>query len=107
MQLGITSILVLVSSMTFAQDLSAAKPSAFVMCRNKKIVRTLRIEAGGSEGAACSTTYTKAGVDRVIGTGQFEVSCKKFLNNVRGNLEEAGWKCRNIEQARISSSATP
>lgn len=105
MQLSLTSILILVSSLAYAQNISAAKPSSFVMCRNKKIVRTLRVESGGDDGVACTTTYTKAGIDKVVGTGKFEPSCQNFLTNVRKNLEEAGWVCKEKTEITISSSS--
>lgn len=71
----------------------------YVMCQNGDIIRTVRIELGDQ---GCKTIYTKNGKDRVIGSGQFVVSCTGFLNNVQKNLEEAGWKCRDISGASMT-----
>lgn len=73
----------------------------YVMCRNKQIVRTIRAEWHKSTDS-CNTLYTKNGKDRSVGTGRFFDSCVKFLENVQGNLEKAGWKCRDISKASIT-----
>lgn len=71
----------------------------YIMCQNGNIIRTVRIELFDQ---GCRTVYTKYGKDRVIGSGQFVISCTGFLNNVKKNLEEAGWKCRDISGADIT-----
>ena len=72
------------------------------MCKNRKIVRTLRVQSGQAGG--CQTVYTKAGVDRIIGNGINKNSCFKFMDNVRGNLGKAGWACKDISRSQISHS---
>ena len=74
-------------------------PSQFIYCKLHKQVRTIRLVPSTTE-KPCNTIYTKQGKDRVIGTGQMNHSCVKFLENVKGNLAEAGWKC---EDASASS----
>jgi len=75
--------------------------NALVLCKNQKIVRTIRVEV--KDDKSCETKYTKAGVDRTIGTGNYETSCDRFLNNVKGNLQTAGWKCKDVSSAKIVS----
>jgi len=77
----------------------AVEASKFIMCRSQKIVRTIRIEKV-SDG--CETVYTKAGVDRVVGSGRHQESCESVLNNIRRNLEDAHWNCREVDSAAIS-----
>jgi len=77
------------------------KPS-FIMCKNKKIIRTVRVEPT-MDPKGCITTYTKAGIDRVVGTGIHIRSCVNFLNNIKTNLEKANWNCRDISTAKVSA----
>ena len=80
-----------------------SEKSTYVMCRSRKIVRTIRVAKVKESGGACTTYYTKAGNDRVVGTGIRHSSCYKFLNNIRENLEKANWKCKDISRAKIHS----
>ena len=80
-----------------------AADSSYVLCKNRKIVRTLRVVT--DEDSSCKTAYTKEGRDQVIGSGRFEETCHSFLRNVRRNLEEANWKCRDISHAEIAVSS--
>lgn len=90
-----------------ASTADAAKHrQTYVMCRNKKIVRTIRVEMGSNTEANCETLYTKAGVDRVVGNGVNKESCERVVNNIRGNLEAAAWKCRDISAKSNISVAT-
>ena len=99
-----------ISASAFAQTASAvvseeakqnATDASYVLCKNKATVRTIRVE---KEKGLCVTTYTKEGVDQIVGQGQAENTCFGILNNIKGNLEKADWKCKDISQARISSS---
>lgn len=76
------------------------EPVAFVLCRSKKDVRTIRVvsDAGG---AACTTLYTKAGEDKVVGGNRSLAACRSVMQSVRTNLEAASWNCRTVETARI------
>ena len=80
---------------------ATSKHPTYVICKNHKIVRTLRVEQSGS---ACKTLYTKAGIDREVGNGKNLSSCFKFMDNVRGNLGTAGWTCKDISDSTISKS---
>lgn len=74
-------------------------PIAHVICKNQKVVRTLRVQKGNGK---CETLYTKNGQDQVIASGINANSCKKYLTDVQGNLIKAGWKCRETKEAVVS-----
>ncbi|WP_374078262.1 hypothetical protein [Bdellovibrio bacteriovorus] len=84
------------SSLAFA-DLG----ESLVLCKHNKTVRTLRVEMG--EDQKCRAIYTKQGVDETIGSGLNPNSCVEFVSNVRKNLEEAKWNCREVKEARTSN----
>lgn len=86
----------------WAQATVAEVPTEYVLCRNKKIVRTIRIEK--QENGECATIYTKAGQDRDVGGGKWIESCEKIVENIKGNLEKAGWTCRVVPAAGITES---
>ena len=93
--------ILLSTTFAFAQfETSYEKFEDYVLCKNAKHVRTLRINREAENGH-CKTLYTKAGVDRVVGQGQSIYTCQHFLKNVRTNLEKAQWKCEEINQVRI------
>lgn len=73
----------------------------YVLCKQKQIVRTIRVVQNDD---GCTTEYTKAGVDRIVGAGEFLKSCRAVLKNIRGNLEGAAWRCRDISHARVDSN---
>ena len=77
------------------------KDSTYMMCKNKKVVRTVRVEKKNNGG--CKTTYTKEGVDQNVGESWVASRCLKVLKNIRINLEKANWKCKDISEARVSS----
>ncbi len=79
-----------------AEDLEVS-----VICRNKKEVRTLRVEKDPA--GKCSTIYTKLGRDQNIGLATNESSCTEILQKVRVNLEAADWKCREVKESRVSN----
>lgn len=88
----------------FSSFAHAEMGESFVLCKNKKMVRTLRVELGSDQ--KCRAIYTKQGVDEVIGSSQQVASCVEFVSNVRKNLEEGKWSCREVKEARTSSVIT-
>lgn len=78
------------------------EPQKYVLCKNKSIVRTIRVE---SDGEGCKAKYTKAGVDRVIGYGSSPGACNRFVDNVKTNLEGAAWSCRSLADSKITAQA--
>ena len=85
---------------SFAQANNSVGDS-LVLCKYNKTVRTLRVEIG--EDKMCRAIYTKQGVDETIGSGQYLNSCVEYISNVRKNLEEAKWNCREVKEARTSN----
>lgn len=93
---SVSTMVLFFSSVTFAQ-----MGDSLVLCKNNKTVRTLRIEMSNDQ--KCKAIYTKSGVDEVIGASASKVSCEEFVANVRKNLEEAKWNCREAKEARTSN----
>ncbi|MEK6555104.1 MAG: hypothetical protein AABZ31_07690 [Bdellovibrionota bacterium] len=94
-------ISVLLSLVLQAEAAIAQNDMDYVMCKNKKIVRTIRVEKAGDE---CKTIYTKAGLDKDVGGGKFAGSCDKIVENIKGNLEKAGWTCKPVAAAGITEA---
>jgi hypothetical protein len=80
----------------------AAKDATYLICKNKAVVRTLRVSKKPNGG--CMATYTKDGVDQIVGNSWTTERCAKVIGNIRENLEKANWKCKDISEARVSSS---
>ncbi len=79
--------------------------SSYFLCKNQKTVRTIRIEKDTDENK-CVAFYTKAGIDREVGRAQNVSTCEKVVENIKGNLEAANWKCRELGAVRITSSSS-
>jgi hypothetical protein len=80
-----------------------AKDATYLICKNRAVVRTLRVSQQG-KGGGCVATYTKDGVDQIVGHSWAIERCAKVIGNIRENLEKAKWKCKDISEARVSSS---
>lgn len=85
-----------------AVDTTADDGTTYLMCKNKTVVRTVRISKKSSGG--CQTTYTKEGIDQIVSESWIQDRCEKVLNNIKENLEKASWKCKDISDARVSAS---
>ncbi|MBC87331.1 MAG: hypothetical protein CL677_09155 [Bdellovibrionaceae bacterium] len=72
-----------------------------VMCKNQKIRRTIHVFKNSS--GECETIYTKAGIDRQVGTARNMNSCFNVIDNIRGNLEAASWNCSEVSKFIIDS----
>ena len=79
----------------------------YLLCRNKKTVRTIRVEVNSGENQGCETLYTKAGVDRSVGSGVNHSSCLRVMNNIKGNLEAASWTCKDITAKSDITESNP
>lgn len=79
--------------------LSASADEPLLICKNKKIVRTVRIT---KEKGLCKTQYTKDGKTQQIGSGMNPSSCQKVLDGVRKNLEASHWSCRDVKASSVS-----
>ena len=80
-----------------------SKATAFVLCKNQKSVRTLRIF--GDKADNCTITYSKNGAEEVVGANRSVQTCKSILKSIEGRLEDAKWTCRNVETAHLMTSA--
>ncbi len=83
----------------FFLSLVAKADEALLICKNKKIVRTVRIT---KEKGLCRTNYTKDGKTQMIGSGMNPTSCQKVLEGVRKNLEASHWSCRDVKESSVS-----
>jgi hypothetical protein len=80
---------------SFAKD-DKDKKGMYVLCKNLKQVRTLRIRDSAADKKICEVVYTKEGISKVEGSGQYYEGCVKILNNIKANLEKGWWKCKDI-----------
>ncbi|MBX2988886.1 MAG: hypothetical protein KF802_13440 [Bdellovibrionaceae bacterium] len=96
--LSILSLLVTLSTWpAFGQEAQIH----YTLCKLDKEVRTLRVEKDDDSGK-CLTTYGKYGKDQNVGEAVNRSSCIDVLSRVRGTLEKAGWKCRDVQGAQVS-----
>jgi len=73
----------------------------YILCKQSSYVRTIRIQLNGQ---ACKTLYTKEGVDQIVGKSRTPDVCIEIASKIKTNLEAAKWKCKDINQAQVSSS---
>jgi hypothetical protein len=85
----------------FAKAAVDQQASSFVLCKNQKNVRTIRITPT-SEADGCQITYSKAGVDEVVGQSHSVSGCQSVLGQIQANLESSKWNCRKVEAAQIT-----
>lgn len=80
------------------------KPLKYVLCKNnQKTVRTIRITPEKSD-ASCKVTYSKTGVDEVVGQSRSVSDCKTILQKIQDNLASSDWNCKNVGNASIQYS---
>lgn len=91
-----------VATPSSSESASSKNDPVYLICKNKKLVRTLRVSKKSNGG--CSATYTKEGVDQVVGNSWALDRCSRIIVNIKDNLEKADWKCKDISEARVSSS---
>lgn len=104
---AVLALTILVSAPTWAVESAAVNAVAddgttYLMCKNKTVVRTVRISKKTNGG--CQTTYTKEGIDQIVSESWLKDRCEKVLFNIKENLERASWKCKDISSARVSAS---
>lgn len=87
-----------------AQAAEDQKVMQFVLCKNQKTVRTIRIAPERAEPQDCQVMYSKAGVDEVVGQSRSLSSCKSILKNIQENLEASKWNCKQVDSAKVSYS---
>src|SRR4051812_43711588 len=74
------------SASVFAQSTVEVENKAYWLCKNRKEVRTIRVQI---DGAICTTFYSKLGAEKNVGSGKNHDSCVNFLNNIKTNLEKS------------------
>lgn len=74
--------------------------SLYILCKNKQFARTVNV-IWDAKLQHCETQYTKFGRSKVVGSGKNKNTCVQFLNNIRHNLEKAGWFCKAIDHAKV------
>ncbi|PIT99769.1 MAG: hypothetical protein COT74_08255 [Bdellovibrionales bacterium CG10_big_fil_rev_8_21_14_0_10_45_34] len=79
---------------------SEVKPKLYWKCQNKQAVRTLRI-IQDQESKEWVLFYTKVGKDSEVARGRYYEFVRNIFENVKGNLIESGWDCRDITGASI------
>jgi len=79
----------------FSSARADIKDRAYFICKNQKQVRTLRVQPA-ADGKSCEVVYTKEGVSKVEGSGQYFEGCMKVLGNIRTNLEKGWFKCKDV-----------
>jgi hypothetical protein len=80
------------------------KTSAFVLCKFKKDVRTIRILGNAKGSENCTISYTKGGTEEVVAVNRTMSSCTSILKNIQSNLERSNWSCRGVNSAKVMSS---
>ena len=69
------------------------------LCRKSNEVRTLRVE---KKQGACVALYNKLGRNQTINSSKNSENCSPIIEKVKGNLESAGWKCKDISDSQIT-----
>jgi hypothetical protein len=77
------------------------KASTFVLCKNQKDVRTIRVTPDDN---GCTTTYTKSGQDEVVEQNRSSSACKERLKSLQEHLEASQWACRSVQKAAVTYS---
>lgn len=86
-------------------DVPNTSPSQLVLCKNKNVVRTVRLEkTQEANQPKCIVTYTKEGVDQVVGSSSSSERCEEILENIQGNLAKASWTCKRVSQSMVTKT---
>jgi RecJ-like exonuclease len=80
------------------------QPSAYIMCKNKKSVRTIRVEKAHNE-RQWVTYYTKLGVDQEVARAQSFTNITRIVENIKENLTKANWQCKELKKANAIKGA--
>jgi hypothetical protein len=75
---------------------------SYYMCRLNGEVRTIRMlkRLDGS----CYVYYTKNGIDQKISDSKNLSVCPDVFQRIQSNLEQAGWRCKNISSSKVTGS---
>lgn len=82
------------------------KATQFVLCKSpNKEVRTIRILPESASPSNCTISYSKNGVEEVMGTNRALGTCQSILKNIQSNLENGNWSCRAVGSATVTTSS--
>jgi hypothetical protein len=74
------------------------EPEITYVCQKQNDVRWVRSYL--VDGNRCRSLYSKEGFVQTVGSAQNFRSCKTVTENIKANLEEGGFKCK---EARLNS----
>ena len=94
------AFLLLFCNQLFFFSAASAAFATTIICKNEKVVRTLRTDKSSDGG--CRAVYTKLGVDQVVGTSLRANGCETILDGIRKTLESNIWKCKEAKEATVS-----
>lgn len=69
--------------------------------KTSKLVRTVKIE---TEKDLCVVKYSRDLQEKMMGQTKTIAGCKKIADNIKINLEKAGWTCRTTTKAQTTES---
>jgi len=69
------------------------KNNIFLVCERHKEVRWLRTFTAAD--GKCKSIYSKEGYSQVVSSATYFSSCEAVLLNVKKNIEDGGFKCRD------------
>jgi hypothetical protein len=69
------------------------------LCRKSLEVRTLRVE---KKLGSCTALYNKSGLNRKMLSSTNKDNCSPMIQKIKGNLEAAGWKCKDISDSLVT-----
>jgi hypothetical protein len=98
--LVLMAFLIFVCPITFAQNES--KPEAFIICKLRGEVRTIAVNKRGD--GTFETVYSKNGAPQTVGSGRSIESNRGFMANVKRNLENSNWECREVGSAVVAET---
>lgn len=97
---GIVVSLLLITPSSFAVSKRILETlPVYSLCKNRKIVRMIRVIQGNNSN--CLTVYSKGGAEKIAGDATNDLSCFKFYENIKTNLGNAGWTCKELEKETV------
>ena len=77
----------------FSQD--DEKTDVTYICQRSKDIRWIR--SYKVEGNRCKSLYSKDGYVQTVSSAQNFASCKTVIDNIKANIEEGGFKCKEAQ----------
>lgn len=80
---------------SFAYSQDDLKTDLTYICQRAKDVRWIRSYRVG--GNRCKALYSKEGFVQTVSSAQNFASCKTVIDNIKANIEEGGFKCKEAQ----------